>query len=93
VEPYVFGNETYRDRAKLEAIVVRNAKLRYHGRAEPAVLEGWAREAVAGLWSDDLRVARFIPALALRDVGARVVEAERGGPIRAIVAAISVDAA
>ena len=80
MDAYVFGNETYRDRKKVDEMVLRNAKLYYHGRVEPSMLEYWARDAVAELWSDDVRVTKFIPTLALREVGARVAEAERGGP-------------
>lgn len=93
MEPYVFNNKTYRDRRKVDEMVLRNAKLYYHGRVEPAVLEYWARDAVAELWSDDVRVTRYIPTLALREVGARVAEAERGGSTRELVATIPVRAA
>jgi hypothetical protein len=81
MDPFVFNTETYRDRTKVEEMVARSAKLYYRGRAEPSILEYWARDAVDELWSDDVRVTRFIPALALRDVGARVAEAERAGPL------------
>jgi hypothetical protein len=80
MDAYVFNNEMYRDRRKVDEMVLRNAKLYYHDRVDPAVLEFWVRDAVAELWSDDVRVTRYIPTLALREVGARVAEAERGGP-------------
>lgn len=93
MEPYVFSSETYRDRKKIDEMVIRNAKLSYHGRADPVVLENWARDAVAELWSDDVRVTRYIPALALREVGARVAEAERGGSTHDLVSRVQVRAA
>lgn len=77
--PNVLSPEVYRDRKKVDELVTRNAKLLYRGRAESFELERWARDAVENLWSADLRVTTFIPTLALRDVGTRVAEAERGG--------------
>jgi hypothetical protein len=75
-----FGNEAFRDRAKMAELVARNAKRDFHGRATPIELDCWARKAVADLWCDDVRVTTFIPALALRAVGERIVAIERGGP-------------
>jgi hypothetical protein len=59
-------------RAVIAERVAVEARRQYAGQAEASVLEQWAREAVADLWAEGVRVAAFLPPLALRAVGARL---------------------
>jgi hypothetical protein len=48
MDPSSLRMEAFRDQAKMIELVARDAKRLFRGRAAPAELECWARDAVAG---------------------------------------------
>ena len=64
-----FGaDEASQDRAAITARVVSDARRLFRDVADDALLERCARQTVAELWSGSIRVTRFVPVLALREV-------------------------
>ena len=56
------------DRALMSDRVVADAKRLYGSLVNDIVLERYAREATAEIWTDPIRVTHFVPVLALRRV-------------------------
>jgi len=71
MEQLVGQAEAFRDPAAMAARVTADAT-RAFGAAEAATLARYAREAVAELWTDGIRVTSFVPVLALRAVRERL---------------------
>ena len=61
-------NEALSSPAAMTARVVTDARRAFSDVAEAPILERYAREAVADLWGDSIRVRSFVPVLALRQV-------------------------
>jgi len=59
-------NEQVPDRASMCERVLADAKRLYGSLVNDVVLEQHAREATAEIWTDSIRVTRFVPVLALR---------------------------
>lgn len=64
------------------ARVAAEAKRTFGDAINPEELERLAREVVMALWTDDVRVTHFIPALAAREIRERVLAMRAATPSR-----------
>lgn len=61
-------NEALSNPVAMTAQVLTDAKRAFSDVADAPELEQYAREAVAALWGESIRVRSFVPVLALRQV-------------------------
>jgi hypothetical protein len=61
-----------RERRRVTLRVAAEAMTTYGDQTDPSELERYAREAVDELWVDGIKVATFVPILALRRVREKV---------------------
>ena len=68
------------DRSAMTARVLVEAKRLYQGVADDVILEQYASEAVAQLWTARIKVTTFVPLLALRQIR-DALDVEGGMPV------------
>jgi hypothetical protein len=77
-------NEKAPDWALMSDRVVADAKRLYGSLVNDVVLEQRAREAMAEIWTDSIKVTHFVPVLALRRVREMLAEAGEFTPFREV---------
>ena len=68
MERFTGQQESLSSPAAMTDRVLDDARRAFRDVADAAFLERCAREAVAALWSDSIKVKSFVPLLALREI-------------------------
>lgn len=75
MDTVLFGNAARFDRETTIARVTTYATRFYHDVVPDKEIARWSEEAVNAIWGEGVRVAAFVPMLALRDVREHVRDA------------------